>query len=196
MFFKNQVSRRRFILQFAGISGLAMLGARDAYSQAGSRLDWARTSTGIRVVGTVNPVDSAWAFQRSPDGASWITLEEEGVVIGSGRIRWDIPISTNEPAGLFRLKLITVLRIGSRNYRIEANNQTLFAAMEILRVRVSDPSLFVSEYRTEPEGQFVTETNGVKGKWVFEVNRQKILDTGSSRYVPKLGDRIEWKLIL
>src|SRR3989338_521692 len=72
MFFKNQVSRRRFILQFAGISGLAMLGARDAYSQAGSRLDWARTSTGIRVVGTVNPVDSAWAFQRSPDVASWM----------------------------------------------------------------------------------------------------------------------------
>ena len=59
------------------------------------------------------------------------------------------------------------------------------------------PPLFVSDDETTQEGQFVTAMNGVEGKWVFEVNGQKIddnVDVGISEYIPGLGC-IEWKRI-
>lgn len=196
MLFKNQeVSRRRF-LQVAGLAGMAWATGICRADTTSSRLDCVRTSTGIRIVATVNPVDSVWALQKSMDsGTSWTTLENEGVVIGSGRIRWDIPMDANEPVGFFRLKLVTVLRIGSKSYRIPADGLMLFDAMTALVASVSSFS-FTPKNPIHPTwGQFINVINQEEGKWVFEVNGQKILDAGSSLYVPRLGERIEWKKI-
>lgn len=190
MFFKNMSKRNFFRLLAGGVA--TPFAIHWANAQPAAHLNVGRTSTGIRVVATVIPPSSLWELQRSTDGINWTTLSDEETVVGSGRIRWDIS-TTSEQIGIFRLRLSTVLKIANKTHRITAN-QTLFAAM--ISLRTSAPSFsFVSEYRTEQQGQFVTEINGTKGKWVYEVNGQRIDDIGSSQYTLKPNDEVRWFLV-
>ena len=194
MFFNTN---RREFFKLCSLGALGTLTKGWANTQPAARLSVGKTSSGVRIIANVNPIDSLWEVQRSIDeGKTWVKIGDEGTLIGSGRIRWDIPTEPNAPVGIFRLNLSPVLKVGNETHRLIAD-QNLFAAMTELQR--SNPSFsFNSEYRTNPEGQFVTEVNGIKGKWVFEVNGQRIndsVDVGSSLYVPKLGDQIEWRIL-
>lgn len=192
MFFINKISRR----QFLPIAGL-FLGSSWAGALPGTRLAIGLTSTGlIRIVATINPTNSGWELQKSIDGdKTWTIVTESPVIIGQGRLKWDLPNTNNESAN-FRLKLLTdaVIQVPDNLFFQVQSGQTLFTAME--KLKVSSPSFkFESVYRSDLGGQFITEINGVVGEWVYEVNGQRIsnsLDVGISLYTLKQSDEIKW----
>ncbi|OGI94493.1 hypothetical protein A3A03_00255 [Candidatus Nomurabacteria bacterium RIFCSPLOWO2_01_FULL_40_18] len=191
MFFKNQTLR-----EFLSVLGL-ILGSSWASALPAARLAIGLTSTGIiRIVATINPTDSGWELQISTDGGkTWTIVIESPVIIGQGRLKWDLP-NMNNISAKFRLKLLTdaVIQVPNNLFFQVQSGQTLFMAME--KLKVSRPSFkFESVYKSDLGGQFITEINGSAGEWVFELNGQRIddnVDVGSSLFTLKQGDEVKW----
>ncbi|MBI2627426.1 DUF4430 domain-containing protein [Candidatus Nomurabacteria bacterium] len=153
-------------------------------------------SLGVNKTGTIISIvadslgNSIWELQKSTNsGTTWIT-----VLSTQGQTRWDIPISTNEPTVIFRLKLVTTatMTVADKNYQFTPIGQSLFTGMAQLS------GLTVKSQSYTGMGQFVTSLNDtVKGggkNWILFVNGQSTT-VGSSQVVPKAGDKIGWRLV-
>ncbi|MEK7539403.1 MAG: DUF4430 domain-containing protein [Patescibacteria group bacterium] len=182
MFFGK--SRRGF---FATLVALVVIIPRRIVAQS-ARLDVSQTSAGIRVIATVDPIDSPWELEQSTDNARWTVVPST-----QGQTKWNIPVSTNEPTTFFRLKLVTnaTMKVSGNTYQLPVNGESLFTIMTNL------PLTFKSRLYSGL-GQFVTEINEVKKgngfNWMLFLNGE-LTTTGSSQVFPKANDRVEWRLI-
>ncbi len=188
MFFKNEVASKRTFLRAVGLSVLGGFSCWAATPTA--QLYISRTSSGLRIIAIIDPTDSVWELQQSTDsGKTWITLSGKPVLIGPGRIMWNVP---NESGVIFRTRLMTeaTMKVANVTYQIQANGRTLFTAME--RLQLEDPSFkFTWEWRKL--GRFVTSVNDIKHpKWVFTVNGKKQEKYGISDYILTPAETIAW----
>ena len=174
MFFnKTDFSRRGFFLSLAGISGLTAM-TRWVNAQS-ARLDINRTG----IVKTVNPTNFVWELEQSIDLKSWTTAPTNTVVV-------------SDKQTFFRLKLVTAtVRIAATSFQVPIG-QTLFEAMK------SVPSFSFNSQLYNGLGQFITGINGKQkgggSNWFLYVNGQSAT-VGSSQYILKKGDVIEWRFI-
>lgn len=129
----------------------------------------------------------------------WIMLAPKNVVrqtqLDLHRSRWDIVAPTNQ-LSIFQSRLITsaTMKVAEITYDLPVNSESLFVAM--LNIAGKIPFSFVSTLKFG-FGQFVTEINDRKNGggswWTLYVNGVEHTK-GSSLYVPRAGDSIEWRL--
>lgn len=202
--FGKMVRRRRFLFQLFGLTmGTSWVAAQLA------RLDASRsTVNGAKVMSvlmTYSPTDTVWELQLSPDPSntnSWTPFASTNAVkyfvAGPGRKQWDIPIPTNQPNKLFfRSKLVATnayIKLSPNIFPVLASGKSLFDAMSNLTY--STPFFTFTSQAYPDLGQFVLDINGTRNSggsyWTLYVNGL-ISNVGSSQYILKPRDTIEWR---
>ncbi|MDO8686855.1 MAG: DUF4430 domain-containing protein [Candidatus Berkelbacteria bacterium] len=120
-----------------------------------------------------------------------------GQAQGQGFVQFDLPTSTNS---LFvRSVLVTnaSITVTTNNYPAPVNGETLFMAMEKLASSVPLFTFIKKVPRDPALGEFILGINGETesggSHWTLYINRVEAI-IGSSQYIPKVGDEIEWRL--
>jgi len=205
VFFKNQVVSRRgfFIVLVTTVLAVRRGIAEQAHLEVSKVVSNGTNAT--RVLMRYSPLNTLWRIETSSDLSktnSWArSINATNIVRGQsqglGFVRFDIPTSTNS---LFvRSVLVTNanITVTTNNYPVPASGETLFMAMENLMLSVP-LFTFVKKAPKHPTlGEFILGVNGETeaggSHWTLDINGKEAT-VGSSQYVPKIGDEIEWRL--
>lgn len=204
MFFKNQVvNRRRFCIGLATILAVRRGIAELAHLEVSKTVS--NGTNAMRVLMRYSPLNTFWKIEVSSDLSktnSWAKATNATNIVrgqsqGLGFVRFDIPISTNS---LFvRSVLVTNanITVTTNNYPAPASGETLFMAMESLMLSVPLFTFVKKAPRHPSLGEFILcineETEAGGSHWTLYINGVEAT-IGSSQYIPKVGDEIEWRL--
>lgn len=193
----KEINRQNFILQlFVGLIGLVVLGLRKAFAQSAHFGLPTQTGTNIQIPTICSPENTIWEVQESTDNKTWTSRSQTNLV-NAGTNQVSVPNTGS--AKFLRMKMVSdaIVVVPSKTHQVLASGQVLFPTMTNLMASLPPGTFaFKSKFYTGL-GQYVNEINGVKESgglhWTLYINDQPAT-VGSSQYIIRVGDKIEWRL--